>query len=195
MRRRTPVDQPAVPSVPVPTGPTAIRDATPEAGRNENRRSTGVEEPEENLAHARVPGILTDGQAARPRSSPRSGLLRALESFRHDARFRECETYEGGYFVNRRICAQVDGEGLYVDRIISREGTRGGSTRIRYHVQGPDGSNSTDFEQDVRAGSFEHEIPIDPYMEPGEYKLWYQTLDVNGDRSGWDSVDWEVKRA
>ncbi|MCD2147471.1 hypothetical protein, partial [Gordonia paraffinivorans] len=108
----------------------------------------------------------------------------------------QCKRYEGWYYLNRRICAQVDGEGLYVDRIIIwGEGTRGGTTRIRYHIQGPDGSNSTDFEQDVRAGSFRHEIPINSYMEPGEYKLWFQTLDVNGDWSGWDSVDWEVKRA
>lgn len=127
-----PNHQPAVPSAPVPASPSAIRDATPDAGRSDGGRSTVVEEREQGLP--RVPGILTDQQAPPPASSPRSGLLRALEPFKQDAQFRECERYEGGYFFNRRICAQVDGQGLYVDRIIiSGEGTSGSNTRIRYH--------------------------------------------------------------
>lgn len=66
-------------------------------------------------------------------------------------------------------------------------------TRIRYHLQAPNGENGREYEADLTHAGFHEEIEVNNYVLPGTYKVWYQTQDVNGNWSGWDSIDFEVK--
>ena len=178
-------------SVPAAGQATLPAPATPRAPRPQSARTPAAGGLASSWTRSGTP----------PQERSRSVIDRILGPFRHDAQFYECQGYEGSWWLHtsRSMCVAVDGNGLYVQSITvsaQRSGGNDGSslqnTKIRWHIQGPDGKNSQDVVGDLTQQDYSAIILVNNYMEAGKYTVWFQTQDVDGNWSEWKGKSFEI---